>query len=168
MDLSMEIAERSLEVVRSSIEAAAARERDEAAARLLSELELEDASKKVHSTFRLCMLVILSRRQGCSRKGKPCRLLPSLIRHCAVWACLPMPESHRLPAVRRLQRRRRARRKRPRRRPPRLQKVMFSLALAAFLAPHATLAKQYNVLTVQSTCCQPSFARPLSSMLHQL
>ena len=47
MDLSMEIAERSLEVVRSSIEAAAARERDEAAARLLSELELEDASKKV-------------------------------------------------------------------------------------------------------------------------
>ena len=48
VDLSMEIAERSLEVVRSSIEAAAARERDEAAARLLSELELEDASKKVH------------------------------------------------------------------------------------------------------------------------
>ena len=47
VDLSMEIAERSLEVVRSSIEAAAARERDEAAARLLSELELEDASKKV-------------------------------------------------------------------------------------------------------------------------
>ena len=49
MDLSMEIAERSLEVVRSSIEAAAARERDDAAARLLSELELEDASKKVQS-----------------------------------------------------------------------------------------------------------------------
>lgn len=47
MDLSMEIAERCLEVVRSSVEAAAARERDEAAARLLSELELEDASKKV-------------------------------------------------------------------------------------------------------------------------
>ena len=47
VDLSIEIAERSLEVVRSSIEAAAARERDEAAARLLSELELEDASKKV-------------------------------------------------------------------------------------------------------------------------
>ena len=47
VDLSMEIAERALEVVRGSIESAAARERDEAAARLLSELELEDASKKV-------------------------------------------------------------------------------------------------------------------------
>ena len=47
MDLSMEIAERALEIVRGSIESAAARERDEAAARLLSELELEDASKKV-------------------------------------------------------------------------------------------------------------------------
>ena len=47
VDLSMEIAERALEIVRGSIESAAARERDEAAARLLSELELEDASKKV-------------------------------------------------------------------------------------------------------------------------
>ncbi|CAK0744637.1 hypothetical protein CVIRNUC_001563 [Coccomyxa viridis] len=46
VDLSMEIAERALEIVRGSIESAAARERDEAAARLLSELELEDASKK--------------------------------------------------------------------------------------------------------------------------
>ena len=54
MDLSMEIAERALEVVRGSIELAAARERDEAAARLLSELELEDASKKVCAQAMLC------------------------------------------------------------------------------------------------------------------
>ncbi len=53
VDLSMEIAERCLEVVRGSVEAAAARERDEAAARLLSELELEDASKKVAYPLRL-------------------------------------------------------------------------------------------------------------------
>jgi hypothetical protein len=62
VDLSMEIAERCLEVVRSSIEAAAARERDEAAARLLSELELEDASKKV----------------SCCGTGPSCHSIPSL------------------------------------------------------------------------------------------
>ena len=62
VDLSMEIAERCLEVVRSSIEAAAARERDEAAARLLSELELEDASKKV----------------SCCSTSPSCHSIPSL------------------------------------------------------------------------------------------
>lgn len=47
MDLAAEITERALEVVRSRVEAAAARDREEAAARLLRELELEDAGKKV-------------------------------------------------------------------------------------------------------------------------
>ena len=47
VDLAVEIGERSLEVVRSQLEGAAARDRDEAAARLLLELELEDAGKKV-------------------------------------------------------------------------------------------------------------------------
>lgn len=63
----MEIAERCLEVVRGSVEAAAARERDEAAARLLSELELEDASKKVAYPLRLCLLGIFPLDMpGCS------------------------------------------------------------------------------------------------------
>ena len=67
VDLSMEIAERCLEVVRGSVEAAAARERDEAAARLLSELELEDASKKVAYTLWPCLLgESLSTCPGCS------------------------------------------------------------------------------------------------------
>lgn len=47
MDLAGEITERALELVRQHIEAAAARDREEAAARLLLELELEDAGKKV-------------------------------------------------------------------------------------------------------------------------
>ena len=58
MDLAVEIGERSLEVVRAHVEAAAARDRDEAAARLLLELELEDAGKKVApataSRWRAC------------------------------------------------------------------------------------------------------------------
>ena len=47
VDLAVEITERALELVRQHIEAAAARDREEAAARLLLELELEDAGKKV-------------------------------------------------------------------------------------------------------------------------
>lgn len=70
----MEIAERCLEVVRGSVEAAAARERDEAAARLLSELELEDASKKVAYPLRLCLLGIFPLdmpRLQCLYSGQP-------------------------------------------------------------------------------------------------
>lgn len=47
VDLAGEITERALELVRAHIEAAAAHDREEAAARLLRELELEDAGKKV-------------------------------------------------------------------------------------------------------------------------
>ncbi len=57
MDLAAEITERVLEVVRGHIEAAAARDREEAAARLLHELELEDAGKKVQISHA-CHLVL--------------------------------------------------------------------------------------------------------------
>ena len=54
MDLAVEIGERALEVVRAHIETAAAVERDQAAARLLLELELEDAGKKVRARYARC------------------------------------------------------------------------------------------------------------------
>lgn len=54
MDLAGEITERALELVRQHIETAAARDREEAAARLLLELELEDAGKKVGKGMHVC------------------------------------------------------------------------------------------------------------------
>ena len=94
VDLSMEIAERSLEVVRGSIEAAAARERDEAAARLLSELELEDASKKVKHHPWLCVfrgrfLEPLSEHSGWAGRGlssqSSSRVLKCKYTLCTFW-----------------------------------------------------------------------------------
>ncbi len=54
VDMAGEITERALELVRQHIEAAAARDREEAAARLLLELELEDAGKKVGRCMHIC------------------------------------------------------------------------------------------------------------------
>jgi hypothetical protein len=67
VDLAAEITERALEIVRSHIEAAAAHDREEAAARLLRELELEDAGKKVRGGSSTSSKMLLIKACTCQQ-----------------------------------------------------------------------------------------------------
>ncbi len=113
MDLAGEITERALELVRAHIEAAAAHDREEAAARLLLELELEDAGKKVGywSSSAAGWAYKLVLQKG----GRDFRALDD--HDCPTWISFWYLHSCRLP------RRRRERRSRRRRRLARLQRV---------------------------------------------
>ena len=57
VDLSLDVSERALEVVRAQIEDAARQAKEEASFSLLRELEEEEAAKKVRIVWKACYLL---------------------------------------------------------------------------------------------------------------